>query len=107
MSKNLFDMGSLLKNAKKIQEEMKKIQEELANEVVEASAGGGMVTVKANGRQEIISIKIDKEISGSLDTQMLEDLVLAAVNEALKKSQDLMQEKMGGISRGMQIPGLF
>lgn len=101
-----MDISSLMKNAKKMQEQMQKMQEELANEQVEASSGGGMVKAVANGKQELISIKIDKEIVSSDDIGMLEDLVLAAVNDALRKAQDLVQEKMSGITGGMKIPGL-
>ena len=107
MNKSIMDMGSLLKNAKKIQEEMQKIQEELGEVTVEASSGGGMVNVVANGRQNIVSIRIEPEIISSGDVKMVEDLILAAVNEALRKSQDMVQEKMGAVAGGMQIPGLF
>ena len=101
-----MDIGSLMKNAKRIQEQMQKMQDELALEVVEASSGGGIVTVKANGKQEIVSVKIEDEILSSGDVKMLEDLILAAVNEALRKSQQMLQERMSQLTGGMKIPGL-
>jgi DNA-binding YbaB/EbfC family protein len=73
---------------------------------VEATAGGGMVTVVANGKQEIVSIKIDREVINPEDAQMLEDLVLAASNEALRKSKEMVQAEMGKITAGLKIPGL-
>ena len=84
-----------------------KLQEEAARKTVEASAGGGMVTVVANGRQEILTIKIDPEIIKAGDLEMLQDLITAAVNEALKKAQAIMAEEMKGVTGGLQIPGLF
>jgi nucleoid-associated protein EbfC len=107
LKQNFMDMSSLLKNAKKIQEEMQRIQEELGTMTVEASSGGGMVTVVANGKQKIVSIRIEPEIIGSGDVKMLEDLVLAAVNEALSKSLELAGEKMGSVAGPLKIPGLF
>lgn len=102
-----MDMNFLLKNAKRFQEQMQRLQEELAKETVEAQAGGGMVTVKANGKQEIVSIEIDPEIANSGDKKMLEDLVMAAVNESIRKSQELVKDKMGALTGGIKIPGLF
>jgi len=102
-----MDINSLMKNAKKMQEKMQKIQDELADEAVEASSGGGMVTVSVNGKQEVLGIKIEPEILSSNDAKMIEDLVLAATNEALRKSQDMVKERMASLTGGMQIPGLF
>jgi DNA-binding YbaB/EbfC family protein len=82
------------------------LQEEVGRKKVEATAGGGMVTVEANGKQEIVSIKIDPEVVSKDDVQMLEDLVLAACNEALRKSRELVQQEMGKITGGLKIPGL-
>ena len=98
--------GSMLKQAKKIQDEMAKIQEELAAKKVEASSGGGMVTVEMNGNQEIVSIKIDPEVINSGDKEMLEDLVLTAVNEGMRKAKDLMKEKIAEVTGGLNIPGI-
>ena len=106
MSKNL--LNNLMKQAQQMQERVKKLQEEAGNKTVEASAGGGMVTVLANGRQEVLSIKIDKSVVDPGDVDMLQDLVTAAVNEALRKSQELMKEEMGRLTAGMGLPpGMF
>ena len=99
-------LGNMLKQAKKIQEEMGKIQEELATKKVDASSGGGMVTVEANGNQEVLSIKIDPEVINADDKEMLEDLVLTAVNEAMRKSRDLIKEKISEATGGLNIPGI-
>lgn len=99
--------GDLMKQAQVLQEKMAKIQEEAGKKTVEATAGGGMVTVVANGRQEIISIKIDPEVVNPQEIDMLQDLVLAAVNEARRQAQDLMSGEMKSLTGGMQIPGLF
>jgi len=95
-----------MKQAQKIQSEIARVQQELSRKTVEASAGGGMVTVLANGKQEIISVKIEPEVVTSGDIEMIQDLVLAAVNEALKKSQEMVAEEMGKITGGLNIPGL-
>ncbi len=102
----LGGMGGLMKQAQKMQNRILKVQEEMAEKTIEASAGGGMVTVIANGRQEIVSIKVEKEVVDPDDVEMLEDLILAAVNDALKKSQQMMAEEMQKITGGMYIPGL-
>lgn len=104
MSKNL---GNILKQAQKMQAKIAEIQDEMADKTVEASSGGGMVTVVANGKQEVISVVVDPEISGSDDMEMLQDLIVAAVNEALKKSRELMSEEMGKVTSGLGIPGMF
>jgi hypothetical protein len=100
------DLGSIMKQAQKIQAQMARMQEELAGRTVEASAGGGMITVVANGKQEIISIKIEPEVIDASDREMLQDLVVAAVNEALRKSQEMVSEEMKKITGGLSIPGL-
>ena len=106
MSKNM--LSNIMKQAQQMQERVKKLQEEVVGKTVEASSGGGMVTVVANGRQEVISIKIDPSVVDPKDIDMLQDLVTAAVNEALRKSQDLMKEEMGKLTAGMGLPpGLF
>jgi nucleoid-associated protein EbfC len=95
-----FDMNKMLREAQRMQEELAKAQEEAASEVVEASAGGGMVTVKANGAGEIVELKIDPKAIDPDDPELLADMVLAAVNEALRSSRSLMESKMSGL-----IPG--
>ena len=95
-----FDMNKMLREAQRMQEQLAKAQEEAASEVVEASAGGGMVTVKANGAGDVIEIKIDPKAIDPDDPELLEDMVLAAVNEALRSARSLMESKMSGL-----IPG--
>ena len=104
-----MDMNKLMQQAQEMQEQLQKVQEEAANETVEATAGGGMVTVTANGAGEIVDIKIAKEAIDPDDPEMLADLVLAAVNEALKSAQRLVESKvgplMGGLG-GLGLPGM-
>jgi DNA-binding YbaB/EbfC family protein len=104
MSKKM--MGDLMKQAQKMQQEMGKIQEESKKKTVEASAGGGMVTAVANGAMEIISIKIEKDVINPDDADMLQDLIVAAVNEALRRAQQMVNEDMGKLTGGMNLPGL-
>jgi nucleoid-associated protein EbfC len=104
-----MDFEKLMQQAQQMQEKMAKAQEELAGETVEASAGGGMVTVKATGALEITEIKISPEAIDPSDPEMLADMVLAAVNEALRSAQQLVETKLGGAMGGMQglgLPGL-
>ena len=98
--------GNMMKEAQKLQAQMEKMQEEIGKRKVDATAGGGMVTVEANGKQELLSIKIDPEVINKDDAQMLEDLVLAACNEALRKSRELVQQELGKLTGGLKIPGL-
>jgi len=98
--------GNILKEAQKLQAQLEALREEAGKKTVEATAGGGMVTVEANGNQEIVSIKIDREAINPEDPQMLEDLVLAACNEALRKSREMVQAEMGKLAGGLKIPGL-
>lgn len=104
-----FDMNKMLKEAQRMQEELAKAQEEAAHEIVEASAGGGMVTVKANGAGEVVSISIDPRAIDPDDPELLADMVLAAVNEALRSAQSLMQSKVSGLLPGgldnLGLPG--
>ncbi len=99
-------MGNMMKQAQKLQSQMLKLQEELAEKTVESSAGGGMVTVVANGRQQILSIKIENEVVDPEDVDMLQDLILAAVNDALTKAQEMVSAEMGKLTGGLNIPGL-
>lgn len=103
----MANIGKLMKQAQEMQARMAKLQEELALKEVEASSGGGMVTVKMNGQQEVLAIKIDPEVFKEGDQEMLEDLVLAAVNEARRRSLDLAKEEMSKLTGGLPIPGLF
>jgi len=100
-------MGNLLKKAQQLQEKMAKLQEELSEKTIETSAGGGMVTVIATGKQEIASIKIDPEVVNQEDIEMLEDLVLAAVNDALFQAKQMVTEEMSKLTGGVNIPGLM
>ncbi len=99
-------MGNMLKQAQKLQGKMMKMQEELAGKTVEASAGGGMVKVVANGRQQLVSIAIDQEVVDPEDVEMLQDLVIAAVNDALSRAQEMVNSEMGKLTGGLNIPGL-
>ena len=105
-----MDMDKLLQQVGQMQEQMQKAQNELANEIVEATAGGGMVTVTANGAGEIKQIKIDPKAIDPDDPEMLADMVLAAVNEAIRSARSLMESKLGGLAGGalggLGLPGL-
>ena len=103
----MTNIGNIMKQAQKVQERIAEVQRDLINKKVEASSGGGMVTVTANGRQEILSVKIDPSVVSMQDVEMLEDLVLAAVNEALRKSQEIITEEMSKVTGGIKIPGLM
>jgi len=95
-----------MKQAQQFQAKMANLQEELGDRTVEASAGGGMVTVVANGRQEIVSITIEPEVIDPEDREMLQDLVIAAVNDSLAKAKEMMNEEMGKLTKGMNLPNL-
>jgi DNA-binding YbaB/EbfC family protein len=101
------NMQKMMKQVQKMQADMARLQEELATRNVEAGAGGGMVTVVVNGKQEVMSIKIKPEAVDPEDVEMLEDLLVAAVKEAMRKSQEMASEEMNKITGGMKIPGLF
>jgi hypothetical protein len=101
------NMNNMIRQAQKMQEEMLKAQEALAEKQVEASVGGGAVTVVASGQKEIISVKISPDAVDPDDVEMLEDLITGAVNEALRKAEDLATNSMSKITGGMNIPGLF
>ncbi|MBI3017825.1 MAG: YbaB/EbfC family nucleoid-associated protein [Deltaproteobacteria bacterium] len=107
MSNPFGNMGNMLKQAQQLQSQMKKMQEELEHKTVEASSGGGMVTVKVNGRQEVLSVIIDPEIIKQNDIEMLQSLVMAAINEALKQSQTVAQNEIGKLTGGLNLPGLL
>lgn len=99
-------MNKMIKQAKKVQEQIAKMQEELQEREIEASAGGGVVNVVVNGKQEIRSIKISPEVVDPEDVEMLEDLIMAAINEGIRKSQDMVSTEMAKITGGLNIPGL-
>lgn len=100
------NMGSMMKQVQKMQQEMARLQGELEEKTVESSAGGGVVTVVATGKKELKSISIKPEAVDPDDVEMLEDLVLAAVNEALRKAEQMVAEEMAKITGGLNIPGL-
>lgn len=100
-------MGKMMKQAQQLQTKMMKMQEELADKTIEASAGGGMVKVVANGRQQVVSLEIEKEVVDPDDVEMLQDLILAAVNDALARSQEMVSGEMSKLTGGMNIPGLM
>ncbi|MBI2877766.1 MAG: YbaB/EbfC family nucleoid-associated protein [Candidatus Tectomicrobia bacterium] len=100
-------MGNMMKQVQEMQEKLLEMQEKMGEKTVEASAGGGMVTAVANGRQELLSIKLDPSVIDPNDVEMLEDLVVAAVNEALRKAREMTTEEMSKLTHGLRIPGLF
>ncbi len=100
------DFHGLIRQAQQMQERMAKLQEELGERTVEATAGGGMVTVVMNGRQEIVSLRIEKEVVSPDDAELLQDLVRGAVNEAVSRSRKMMAEELGKITGGLSLPGL-
>ena len=100
-------MNELIRQAQMMQKKMLRTQEEMGKKEVEASVGGGMVSVKANCQGEVLAIRIDPSVMESGDAEMLQDLVLAAVDEAVKKGKDMMQSELAQITGGMKIPGLF
>jgi hypothetical protein len=100
-------MGKMMKQAQQLQSRMLKLQEEMADKTVETSSGGGMVKVVANGRQQVLSIQIEKEVVDPDDVEMLQDLILAAVNDALIKSQEMATQEMSKLTGGLNIPGLM
>ena len=100
-------LGNIMKQAQQMQARIARVQQELETREVEATAGGGMVTARVNGKQQVLDLKIEKDVVDPEDVEMLQDLVLAAVNEAVKKSQDMIQEEMSKVTGGMNIPGMF
>ncbi len=106
LPKGLGNLGSMVKHAIELKGKMEGIKEQLASEQIEASSGGGMVTVVVNGKMELLSLKIDPGIIDKEDPEMLETLVRAAVNEGVTKAQELVKDKMTELTGGMDIPGL-
>jgi len=100
-------LGKMMKQAQQLQAKMAKLQEEMSEKTVETSSGGGMVKVVANGRQQLVSIQIEQEVVDPDDVEMLQDLILAAVNDALTKAQDMVSGEMSKLTGGLNIPGLM
>lgn len=107
MARNMggFDMGKLMKQAQDLQKNVAKVQEELKERVIEAEAGGGMVKVQVNGHQEVVSIRLAPDIVNKDDVEMLEDLILTAVQQGLKKAKELADAEMSKVTGGMSMPG--
>jgi DNA-binding YbaB/EbfC family protein len=103
----MANFGKMMKQAQQMQAKMAQMQEELAKMEFEVSSGGGMVTVRMNGQQELLSVNIEEEVFKEGDKEMLEDLIVAALNEARQKAAEAAQEQMSSITGGMNIPGLF
>ncbi|MBM7098025.1 YbaB/EbfC family nucleoid-associated protein [Bacillus sp. H-16] len=101
------NMGNMMKQMQKMQKEMTKAQEQLKEEKVQATAGGGMVTVVVTGEKRVVDIQINEEVVDPDDVEMLQDLVLAATNEALTQVDELINERMGKFTKGMNLPGMF
>jgi DNA-binding YbaB/EbfC family protein len=106
MSKGLNPLGNIMKQAQELQERLGRIQEEAAAHTVEASAGGGMVTAVVNGRLELVALRLDREVLKSGDIDMLQDLVVAAVNQGIRNAQAMVAEEMKKVTGGLKIPGL-
>jgi nucleoid-associated protein EbfC len=102
----MANLGDIMKQAQQLQTKLTRIQEEAAGKTVEASAGGNMVTAVVSGRLEVVSLRIDPSVLSGGDTEMLQDLVVAAVNEGLRKAQKMMADEMGKLTGGLKIPGL-
>ena len=111
MAKNplggLGNIAGILKQAQKMKENLEIAQRELADKTIETSAGGGMVTVKLNGRQELLAVSINLEIIRADDREMIEDLIVAAVNECIRRSQEMLKEEMSKLTGGLSMPGMF
>ena len=102
-----MNMGNLMKQAQQFQEKLGTIQEELGSKMVTGAAGGGMVTATVNGRGELMGIAIEKDVINPEEAQMLQDLVVAAVNDGLRKAKELGREEMGKLTGGLNLPGMF
>ena len=102
-----MNFQNLMKQAQKLQEKMAKVQEELASKTVEATAGGGMVTAVVNGKSELVSIRIEKDVVNAEDVEMLQDLIVAAVNEGIRRAQEMASAEMAKVTGGMKLPGMM
>lgn len=101
------NMGNMMKQMQKMQKQMQKAQEELKDKTVQGTAGGGMVTITLNGQKELIDVQIQPDAVDPDDVEMLQDLIVAAMNEAMKQADELIQQDMGKFTGGMNVPGLF
>ena len=101
------DIGKIMKQAQQLQEKMARLQEELAAKTVEAAAGGGMVTATVNGKFELVALRIEKDVVNPEDVEMLQDLVAAAVNEGIRRAQEMVSGEMSKLTGGLRIPGLM
>ena len=102
-----MDMSEIMRQAQDFQQRLSQVQNELAGRSVTASVGGGMVSVTVNGKNELLSVKIEKEVINPADQAMLQDLIVSAVNEGIKKAQDMAQTEMKKLTGGISIPGMF
>ena len=102
-----MDMNDIMKQAQQMQQKLSQVQNDLAGRTVTASVGGGMVSVTVNGKIELLSVQIDKEVINPEDQTMLQDLIVSAVNEGIKKAQDMAQAEMRKLTGGINIPGMF
>ena len=100
-------LGDIMKQAQRLKAEMDRLQAEAATKIVEGSAGGGMVTVVANGKGDLLSVKIDPEVARGEDLEMLQDLVVAAANDALRRARELLAQEISRLTGGLNLPGLF
>ena len=100
-------LGNIMKQAQQMQAKIARVQQELETKEIEATAGGGMVTARVNGKQELLSLQIEKAVVDPEDVEMLQDLVLAAVNEAIKQSQEMIKQELSKATGGMNLPGMF
>jgi len=107
MPRGFGGMGDLVRQAQKMQQRMAEVQQELKERVVEGTAGGGMVSVLVNGQQEVVAVKIDPQVVNPDDVAMLEDLILAAARQGLKKAHDMAQEEMSKVTGGVSLPGMM
>ena len=103
----MANFGNIVKQAQQMQAKMARLQEELAQRTVEASAGGGMVTAVVSGRHELVSLKIEKDVVNAEDVEMLQDLIVAAVNEGIRKAQEMAQAEMSKVTGGLKLPGMM
>lgn len=100
-----MNMNKMMKQVQKMQQEMARVQEEMSAKTIEGKAGGGAVTVTVNGKPEVVAVKIDPEVVDPDDVEMLQDLIMAATNEAIRQSQDMMSQAMARFTGGLKIPG--
>ena len=101
------NMGGMMKQVQQMQKKMMEMQSELEEKEVEATSGGGAVLVKVNGKKELLEVKIDKDVVDPDDVEMLQDLIIAAANEALRKAEEMMSKEMSKVTGGLNVPGLF